>query len=66
VLDASRLMPEARGIVERAAAVYARYTRPFEQSVEEGIAVIRTGVAFLQIVKSWWQECGQEREGLPK
>jgi len=29
---------------------------PLEKSIEEGLAVIETGIAFLQSVKAWWLE----------
>ena len=41
MFDASRLTPEAR---------------PNEQLLVEALAVIETGIAFLQSVKAWWQE----------
>jgi len=37
-------------------AVYTYY--PCEESAEEGLAVILTGVTFLQTVKAWWHEYG--------
>ena len=39
-------------------AVHIYY--PFEESVEEGLALITTGVTFLQTVQSWWQEYNRE------
>ncbi len=59
-LQAIALLPPETALSQTLGAFYQAVNTyyPREASAEEGLAVILTGVTFLQAVKSWWYEYG--------
>src|SRR5450759_739138 len=56
--QAIALMPHDTplGLTIRAFYRAAQSYYPSEETIEEGLMVIETGVSFLQTVKAWWEE----------